>query len=383
MDLLPAEIQGVLDHYRHFGPFLDAEELTSHTGLSGARIWKVRAITSGSGQPAKLLVLPSEVATTTYCLRQWPQQHPSEPRLRDIHRWVLRARKHLDVVAAPLPSTDGSTFVIRAGNFWELQPWMPGESHDHVAHQPRTPQSDERGVSRRIRIYPRSRHGESWHQMILALAKFHRVAGDRFEHIQGIAPAILERRKRWIELTSGGWNQIQRAVDDCSQSQPSLIGNAVPSLCQMVGELLPTLGPLIESSLGINGELRPVIRDARPEHFLFVKGKLSGMVDFGAMRIDTPAADLARLLEFHFQEFRNTVLERVRTYEKHSKLRIPPLWFETIFKCNLILGAANWMEWIYLEKRQFPSLPLIHSRLEVYERRMKRVFSKKWESVMD
>ncbi|ADB14724.1 aminoglycoside phosphotransferase [Pirellula staleyi DSM 6068] len=379
MDLLPAEIQGVLDYYGHFGPFLDAEELTSSIGMSGARIWKVRAITSGSGQQAKVLVLPSEVTTTTYCLRQWPKEHPSEPRLLDIHRWVLRAREHLDVVAAPLRSTRGTTYVRQTANLWELQPWMPGVNHDLLAHRAHNLKSDE-GTSRRTRMYPRSRYGDSWHQMILALAKFHRVAGDRFEHIQGIAPSILERRKRWLELTNGGWILVQRAVDECSQSQPSLIGNTVPSLCRLVGELLPSLGPLIESSLGISSDLRPVIRDARPEHFLFVKGKLSGMIDFGAMRIDTPVADLARLLELHFQKIRNPIAERVKTYVQHSKLQIPPIWFETIFKCNLILGAANWMDWIYLEKRRFPSLSLIHSRLEVYERRIKSVFSQQWES---
>ena len=40
----------------------------------------------------------------------------------------------------------------------------------------------------------------------------------------------------------------------------------------------------------------PVLRDARPDHFLFTEGRVTGLVDFGAMGIDPVSADLARLL---------------------------------------------------------------------------------------
>ena len=42
--------------------------------------------------------------------------------------------------------------------------------------------------------------------------------------------------------------------------------------------------------------MQPCLRDARPEHFLFVENVLTGLIDFGAMDFETVAGDLARLL---------------------------------------------------------------------------------------
>ncbi len=42
--------------------------------------------------------------------------------------------------------------------------------------------------------------------------------------------------------------------------------------------------------------LQPCLRDARPEHFLFEGDQLSGLVDFGAMAVDSVVGDLARLI---------------------------------------------------------------------------------------
>ena len=42
--------------------------------------------------------------------------------------------------------------------------------------------------------------------------------------------------------------------------------------------------------------LHPCIRDLRGEHVLYVGEHVTGIVDYGAMDIDSPALDLARLL---------------------------------------------------------------------------------------
>jgi hypothetical protein len=42
--------------------------------------------------------------------------------------------------------------------------------------------------------------------------------------------------------------------------------------------------------------LQPCLRDLRGEHVLFRDGCVTGIVDYGAMDVDTPALDVARLL---------------------------------------------------------------------------------------
>ena len=56
------------------------------------------------------------------------------------------------------------------------------------------------------------------------------------------------------------------------------------------------LDPLATGCRAVLIRLQPALRDARPEHFLFEDDRLSGLVDFGAMGVESVAADLARLI---------------------------------------------------------------------------------------
>ena len=64
------------------------------------------------------------------------------------------------------------------------------------------------------------------------------------------------------------------------------------ALARQLGPML--LVPLEQSADRII-RVQPCLRDARPEHFLFEGDRLSGLVDYGAMGVDSVAGDLARL----------------------------------------------------------------------------------------
>lgn len=352
MELLPAEIQGVLDHYRHFGPFLDAEELTSHTGLSGARIWKVRAITSGGGQQAKLLVLPSEVATTTYCLRQWPQQHPSEPRLRDIHRWVLRAASKLSYVPAPLRTSSDNTFVLADGHFWELQPWMPGSPTSATVSRPKP----KNGV--------RVLYNEPWRSIGPKLAEFHQFAGEEHERSTGVAPASLERFEQCQWLRQSGLQKISQCIQADPLGSPPLDTLARTAVAQIESNL-PSLISMMERACNITTSIMPVIRDVRPEHWLYVDGRLEGMVDFGAMRCDAPEVDVARMCELWLECTPLLSGMAFSSYERSVPWKTDINLFLIYMVANNFLGAANWLKWLYVERRQIATEDYLIRRLQV------------------
>lgn len=52
------------------------------------------------------------------------------------------------------------------------------------------------------------------------------------------------------------------------------------------------LKPLADVSF----RLQPCIRDIWHDHVLFDGDRVTGLIDFGAMQIDTPATDIARLV---------------------------------------------------------------------------------------
>ena len=94
-------------------------------------------------------------------------------------------------------------------------------------------------------------------------------------------------------LIDGGFDTLEAAVahQATSPGEAAAAGrwlSLARSAAPHVGELL---GRVSRSVL----DLQPCLRDARPDHFLFEGGRLSGIVDFGAMGVDCVAGDLSRL----------------------------------------------------------------------------------------
>ena len=97
-------------------------------------------------------------------------------------------------------------------------------------------------------------------------------------------------------LIAGGFESIEAAVEAASFAQAALASPARQWLA-----LARAVAPALELTVASSGResvfsLQPCLRDARPEHFLFERDRLSGIVDFGAMGVDCVAGDLARLI---------------------------------------------------------------------------------------
>jgi homoserine kinase type II len=100
--------------------------------------------------------------------------------------------------------------------------------------------------------------------------------------------------------------------------------------------------------------LQPVIRDARPAHFLFTGDRLTGLVDFGAMGLESPAADLARLIgEWIGPDLagRSAALDAytaVRPIDASEARHI-----DVFADSGAWLGPARWIRWHFVDHRQF------------------------------
>jgi Ser/Thr protein kinase RdoA (MazF antagonist) len=99
---------------------------------------------------------------------------------------------------------------------------------------------------------------------------------------------------------------------------------------------------------------QPCLRDVRPEHFLFTGDEVTGLVDFGAMGIDTVAADLARLLS---EWFGRDLPLRQAALESYTSLRpiesAETLLIDVFEGSSAILGPGHWVRWHFLEGRRF------------------------------
>ena len=233
----------------------ELEDLAGAGGFSGARFWRW------------------QTRMGTLCLRRWPAEHPTPARLETIHAVLQHvSRAGVETIPVPLLSRDGSSYVQQSGFLWELAPWMPG-------------QADYWRAPSRIRLAA----------ALEALGQFHRAAASCADNCDSpeVAPGLQQRRKLLDDLLRGGLHQIRSVID----AQPET--NMTPTAKRILA-LFPRVANQIDSQLEAADQLavstQPCIRDIWHDHVLFTGDRVTGLIDFGAMKNDSVAADLSRLL---------------------------------------------------------------------------------------
>lgn len=276
-------------------------------GLSGASLWRFQA-------DAGELVL-----------RAWPVDGPGLTEVETVHGCLAMAGR-LGFIPVPIRRLDGRTASHREGRIWELAPWMPGE-----------PDLSKPPPEARLR------------SIFAGLASFHAAFAGRLR--AGESPGLASRVGEIEALIGGGFDRI---ADHLDRTRPDLLVDLARSWLDRARVLAPRiLGPTRRAA-SIELPLQPCLRDARPDHFLLVEDRLTGLVDFGAMGVDSVAADLGRLIgegvgaDFLARSTAITAYESVRRLEPRELAAIGA--FE---RANALLGGARWVRWHFIERRAF------------------------------
>ena len=277
-------------------------------GLSGSRLWR---LDTGRG----LLVA-----------RLWPIESNERARIERVHCWVARANR-LGFVPQPIAGQDGRTVQEEHGRLWDLVPWMTG-----------LPEAADPPNCIRVR------------SAFVALAAFHRAMGE--VTLKATSPGLVARLAEIEGLLARHlieWRSVvSRAPADETREQAML-------WLDLAARIAPGLLPIVRHAALKLGSIQPVLRDARPEHFLFTDDRVTGLVDFGAMGIDTVSIDLARLMGEWFaldntdsREQAMGAYEQVRALTSDEKARV------AIFeRSGHLLQGARWLQWHFLDHLNF------------------------------
>jgi Ser/Thr protein kinase RdoA (MazF antagonist) len=288
-------------------PCRPPEALGNAGGWSGARLWRFE---SGRGP---------------LVARAWPRDGPGREVLEQIHRWLDEAAA-VGFVPVPLRALDGRTLHEQGGRLWDVSPWLDG-----------TP-APERPPTR-----PRLRSG------FAALAAFHQAL--RHDRTIGPSPGILTRRREVDGLIREGFNALERALDRAAADPLREGARCWLALARTTAPRL--VEPLRRASSGAVA-LQPCLRDARLEHILFTGDRVTGLVDFGAMAIESVSADLSRLLGEWVGADRSARAEGLAAYASVRPLDAVELALIEDFEDSAaLLGAGRWVRWHFLETRTF------------------------------
>jgi Ser/Thr protein kinase RdoA (MazF antagonist) len=322
-------LQVVLSFYSPLYQIRDLEPLGNAGGFSGARLWKV---TTPAG---------------VFAVRRWPPGGPTPGQLQQMHSVLERVvMAGINYVPLPVRTSAGNTWVEHNEGLWQMEPWLPG-----TADFWRNPSSA------RLKA------------VMEALAKFHLTAASvAGRGTFGVSPSLTRRQQELQEML-GPW------LDDVLS--PRVPAGKWPELDAHAQELLARLrrvrvwaSRLLNVSLP-KVPLQPVIRDIWHDHILFEGDRVTGIVDFGCLGIDSVAVDLSRLIGSLVGEDLGRVREALAEYEKLRPLSPVERWLTQWGRCTgAVGGGLVWLRRHYVEGLVWDRRPGILHRLRHFIQRL-------------
>jgi Ser/Thr protein kinase RdoA (MazF antagonist) len=300
-------------------------------GFSGAKIWR--------GETGDGLAL---------CLKGHPPGRIDWSILSgNIHRWMRAAR--LGIVPRIRTTRNGHSTVpterwdMGVCWVWELIDWMPGRADFH---------SDP--TDRRLAA------------AVDAIAKLHRNWAKRESSVQP-APAIARRLHAltdWERTVAIGWRPQFAMADGPLREPAELAWNILPS---RVRQAIRDLEPWGSVPVAV----QPCLCDVWHDHVLFDGDRVTGIIDFAAMKIDHPAVDLARLLGSLIPDDPLRTAFALDVYQQTNSLSHPQL-IDLLDWTGTVVAATHWLRRVYLEPGPRPDLTAVAHRLAAIVQRLVR-----------
>ncbi len=319
-----ADCEVVLRQFPHTQNVTRFESLGSAGGFSGAALYRVSA------------------GDRRYCLRRWPPSHPNATQLQWIHDVLNTASEQgCDFVPAPLPTAAAATFLKHAGHLWELTPWMPGEAN-----------------------YDREPNREKLCAAMTALATFHRATGQTATQSRrpAVPPGITDRLCKLEQWAGDGLDELTAAIDDSlwpafAQRSRQLLG-LFPLAVDQVRRCLTNASRL-------EVILQPCIRDVWHDHLLFTNNVVTGLVDFGAMRADNVATDIARLVGSLVGDDAAQWRIALDAYDRIGPLSDDERSLVVAYdQSGVLMSGLSWVDWIFRQRLRFDHTDAILRRVD-------------------
>ncbi len=298
---MPTDLENLLSLYpREVRPRTPPLALGNAGGTSGVRLYRFAS------------------AIGDLVARAWPVDGPHLAMIQRIHSWISQLAD-LPFIPIPIPTRDRRTVVVLSGRAWDVSPWMPGQPNTTL-----------------------------FRSAFTALAMVHNRLGPMPAQIP--SPGLIARLEESERLLKTELAQFEttvgRAHDEAADLSRRWLAVARTGLMALV--------PRLRRDALRTMAIQPVLRDARRDHFLFEEDRLTGLVDFGAMGVDTPAADLARLLGEWVGDDRPLRAEALNAYSAIRPLSAVEAALIDVFEeANAWLGPARWVRWHYVDRRHF------------------------------
>lgn len=332
--------RSVLTRYANLDADVTLFPMGNAGGFSGSSLWRVR-----HGRQELDL-----------CLRCWPESYPGFERLPLMHHVLeIADQRGCSFVPVPLRSLSGKSYVISTANgdrldgqdgsnvppgcrYWELTRWLPG-------------------------------HGElvessCWQMLesaIASLAQFHQATA-HINHGVGPIPGLVDRFQQVQRLRREGVAELRARILSTRLHPCAEVGVQLLDEFERRSESLEIE---LNKASRSRFRLQPCVRDVRADHFLFDDGRITGLIDYGALRIDHVAGDLARLLGSLWPRWKDDWATVIEVYGRnHRQFEESEFDLVEVFdRGTTLLAGMNWLNWLFIQDRRFDSLADVEQRM--------------------
>jgi Ser/Thr protein kinase RdoA (MazF antagonist) len=198
-----------------------------------------------------------------------------------------------------------------------------------------------------------------------ALAEFHNTTSSLSQQ-QRASPAIDFRSTMIDRLWATQFEQLQGTQDAAGVVDSGVKKMLLDQFLYQAHALRQQLG-LLRSVPVLQ---IPIIGDIWSDHVLFNNDEVSGIVDFGAMKLESPCLDIARLFG-SYADYSSEALRRgISYYCEFRELNDLDLGLIELYdRGYVILAGIQWLIWIELEQRIFLDNESVRQRLHRLVRR--------------
>jgi homoserine kinase type II len=259
---------------------------------------------------------------------------------------MLQARlAGVESVPALFLTGHGTTWLEQTGRLWELTAWMPGRADYR-----------ERPGPARLRA------------ACAELARLHLAWAAGEPAAARPCPAVarrLSQAKTWTDRSESGWKPVFRqGTPDPAQPWAERAWRLLPPLLMQVPQLLL---PWAERAV----PAQPCLCDIWHAHVLFEGDRVTGLVDYGGVKVDHVSVDLARLVGSLVQDNEEGWAVGLESYRQLRPLtEAEAALARALDRTGTVIGAATWLRWLCWEAKPFEDRAAVAARLEELVRRL-------------
>ena len=119
--------------------------------------------------------------------------------------------------------------------------------------------------------------------------------------------------------------------------------------------------------------LQPCLCDVWHDHVLFDEDYVTGIIDYGAMKIDHPAVDVARLLGSFVEDDPAGWATGIAAYRKVRPFTAEEEELARVLDlAGTTVGASVWLRWLFHDGKEFADRAAAARRLEVLVKRIEK-----------